>query len=251
MKGIGQVLRQAREAQGLSVAEMYRRTHIREWIVEAIEAENFAAIPGGSAYVRGFVRRLCVELQLDPLELSQGTLSPGNGEKQNLAPSSLRRQVNRASLAGIILMCSALILAALYWFFWLPPANPPPLATPPPVDPPPVVAPVTPPIIPVVEKPTFTFVGVQGGRYIYAVEKWPMLLTIVVREEQCWVMVQVDGASGRSSLLQAGQSMEVTAANSLLLRLGRARVADISINGQAMPRQTGDVKDFTFTKTGP
>lgn len=251
MKGIGQVLRQAREAQGLSVAEMYRRTHIREWIVEAIEAENFTAIPGGPAYVRGFVRRLCVELQLDLSLLSQGAHFRGHGDKQSLAQSIPRRQVNRASLVGVLLMCFALTLAALYWFFWLPPAPPPPLATPPPVDPPPIVLPTTPPPPPVVERPTFALVGVQGGRYVYTVNTWPMLLKIAVREEQCWVMVQVDGANGRSTMLTAGQSMEVTAADSLLLRLGRARVADIIINGQTLPRQTGDVKDFTFTKIGP
>jgi len=248
VKGIGQVLRQAREAQGLSVAEMYQRTHIREWIVEAIEAENFAAIPGGSVYARGFVRRLCAELQLDFSLLSPGALSQAEGDKQSLPQYLPRRQANRASLVGVLLVAIALTLAALYWFFWLPPAPQPPRATPPPIVVPTIPPPPPPPVV---AQPTFTLVGVQGGRYVYTVDTWPMLLKIVVREEQCWVMVQVDGAAGRSTMLHGGQSMEVTAANSLLLRLGRARVADIIINGQVLPRQTGDVKDFTFAKTGP
>jgi len=251
VQGIGKALRQAREAEGLSVAEMYRRTHIREWIVEAIEAENYAAIPGGPAYLRGFVRRLCVELNLDLVELSQGVELEGRENRPPLTKTTPGRQLNRASLAGVVLMCCAFSLAALYWFFGLPNTPKPPVANLPPVDPPQVVTPITPPTPPLVEQPTFVFAGVLDGRHVFVVKEWPVQLKVAVREEQCWVMVEVDGAGGRSAMLQAGESREFTANLSLRLRLGRARVADIIVNGHSLPGQTGDVMDFTFTKAGP
>ncbi|MBT9135067.1 MAG: hypothetical protein DDT34_00115 [Firmicutes bacterium] len=251
MIGMGRVLREEREARGITVAEMHRRTHIREWIIEAIEAENYRAIPGGTTYLKGFVRRLYAELNLDCGALSRGADPLVKGDVPPVTKKRAMWQPSLTSLAGMALMLVAIIASAAYWFLWLPrPQILPPVVTPPEALEPPAVQP-PPSAVPPVERPAFVLVSEARGTLVYAVEKWPMELVVSVREEQCWVMVNVDGQGERATTVRAGQTKTVTASTSLHMRLGRARVVDISVNGRLLPGQEGDVKDFTFKRAGP
>ena len=69
MKELGSRIRSAREEQGLSIEDLHVRTKIRPKSIEAIEEGNFAAISGGSVYVKGFIKTLAEELGLDYNEL--------------------------------------------------------------------------------------------------------------------------------------------------------------------------------------
>ena len=70
MKSAGLILKQAREAQGLSVEDMARVTRISRSIIVAIEHEDTDALPA-DVYVRGFTRNLAAVLGLDPSEVIQ------------------------------------------------------------------------------------------------------------------------------------------------------------------------------------
>lgn len=61
----GGLLRKIRESQGVEVAEIAERTKIGRGYLEAIEAEEFDALPA-TVYVRGFVTELARCLRLDP-----------------------------------------------------------------------------------------------------------------------------------------------------------------------------------------
>lgn len=61
-------LRRAREKAGLSIEELSSRTKIQITLLEAIEAGNFARVPGG-LFVRGFLRAYAREVGLDPEEV--------------------------------------------------------------------------------------------------------------------------------------------------------------------------------------
>ncbi|HPQ03504.1 MAG TPA: helix-turn-helix domain-containing protein, partial [Bacillota bacterium] len=63
MNEIGVLLREAREASGMSLEEVSEATKIRSKYLEAIEQGDFAVIPG-EVYLKGFMRNYadCVGL---------------------------------------------------------------------------------------------------------------------------------------------------------------------------------------------
>ena len=68
--GLGVMLRQAREAAGLSQAELARQLNLGARIVDAMEQENLQTLPG-AVYVHGYLRKWANYLQLDEQQLQQ------------------------------------------------------------------------------------------------------------------------------------------------------------------------------------
>ncbi len=64
MTDIGSQLRAAREAQGLTLEQVFKATRIKQSFLEAIEANQFQALPG-PVQARGFVRSYANFLSLD------------------------------------------------------------------------------------------------------------------------------------------------------------------------------------------
>ncbi len=64
MTGLGNWLRAAREARGLNWTDVERSTRIRARYLESLENGDFAALPGGEAQIRGFLRRYAAFLGL-------------------------------------------------------------------------------------------------------------------------------------------------------------------------------------------
>jgi cytoskeleton protein RodZ len=60
----GALLREARERQGLSLADVARHLKLSQRQVDAIEKDNFAALPG-PVFVRGFMRNYARLVALD------------------------------------------------------------------------------------------------------------------------------------------------------------------------------------------
>jgi len=67
---IGPRLARAREAAGLSVAELSRITRIREPVIHAIEHDDFS-MSGGDFYARGHIRNIARAVGIDPEPLVQ------------------------------------------------------------------------------------------------------------------------------------------------------------------------------------
>lgn len=65
MNELGQWLREAREAKGLSLAEAEATTRIRQKFLAALEADEWDILPGDVATV-GFLRKYAIYLGLDP-----------------------------------------------------------------------------------------------------------------------------------------------------------------------------------------
>ncbi|MCA1950660.1 MAG: helix-turn-helix domain-containing protein, partial [Treponema sp.] len=68
MESIGEKLRSAREAKGITFDQIYRDTNIPKKYLEALEAEDFAQFPGDT-YLLGFMRSYGDYLGLDTKEL--------------------------------------------------------------------------------------------------------------------------------------------------------------------------------------
>jgi cytoskeletal protein RodZ len=65
---VGEILKQAREDQGLTLEEVSLATKIKEKYLVAIEAENWEALPS-SVQIKGFTRSYASFLKLDPASL--------------------------------------------------------------------------------------------------------------------------------------------------------------------------------------
>ena len=68
MSGIGEILKNAREAKGISIQQVADATSIRALYLEAIESENFDIVPG-EVYLKGFIRNYGNYLGLDGANL--------------------------------------------------------------------------------------------------------------------------------------------------------------------------------------
>jgi len=125
MAGLGQLLREAREAKGLTLTEVEGETRIRLSYLEALEAEEFDRLPG-EVYVRGFLRNYAQFLGLK----SEEVLAQYSGEEETVPsqPASSRLRLDVAmdvplerSRRASILRTLALIVVMLaligggYW----------------------------------------------------------------------------------------------------------------------------------------
>lgn len=72
----GARLASLREKAGLSIAELSKRTKISKAVLQALEGERYGDMPNARVYVRGFVRCVAYELELDLDEVSKSYL-PG------------------------------------------------------------------------------------------------------------------------------------------------------------------------------
>lgn len=76
MNSIGQTLKAAREQRQLSAADVAAAIRAKIEIVEAIEADNFAAFPA-AIYARGFIKLYAECVGLSPAELLPAYNAPG------------------------------------------------------------------------------------------------------------------------------------------------------------------------------
>jgi DNA-binding XRE family transcriptional regulator len=67
----GELLRQVRESQKITLKEIAERTRISVMSLSALENEKYEDLPNARVYVRGFVRCLAVEIGLDRDQVSR------------------------------------------------------------------------------------------------------------------------------------------------------------------------------------
>jgi cytoskeleton protein RodZ len=116
--GIGATLREARSRRKLDLAEVEAAIKIRIRYLQAMENEEWDALPGG-AYTRGFIRTYAIHLGLDGERLAdeykRSTGAPA-GERAprrvEPVPASSRRERPRIS-GRLVAVAVTLVLAAL------------------------------------------------------------------------------------------------------------------------------------------
>lgn len=123
--GVGASLRAAREARNMSIADAAQSLKLGPRQVEALEAENWQALPGNTM-IRGFVRNYARLLgmdsdqlmhRLDSVQLQQtAQLQVSAGTSASL-PYSGNRRVERRDHLAIIAGLLLLALALLAYFF--------------------------------------------------------------------------------------------------------------------------------------
>jgi len=117
MGSIGETLRQARIDKGVSIAEAERATHIRRRYLEALESDDFAALPA-LVYTRGFIRTYAEYLGLNPhamVELFQPTRVREAPPRLRAASPGLSRPRDLPVRSLVIVGSGLLVLVVLFY----------------------------------------------------------------------------------------------------------------------------------------
>lgn len=262
--GVGQVLREAREAQGLGVEQVAARLRLMHRQIEAIEADDFDAL-GRPVFARGFVRNYARLLELDPEPLLTRMQAPRPEQTpvRRPEPPLPRSWLTSPWLIGLLVagLLAVAVPIGLYW--WLnqgeeetpgamPDANPARPAQV--VETPPATQPVAPPAVadagvdaavnaapaqpavdgdaaaaqpdaPPPSPPVETPAGPEGVlRFDFGGDSW----------------VEIRDASGRMlhrQLNPAGSSVEVRGRPPFKLLVGNAASVRMSYNGRPFDLQ--------------
>jgi cytoskeleton protein RodZ len=127
--GVGRRLRQAREARGLSMAQVAASTKIPVRQLAALEAEEYDALPGG-IFVRGHIRAAAKAVGLDPADLTEHyqeetrpspvaatpelVEDPGPRLRMAAEPDAPKPKPKGHLVAALVILLS--IVLALAWF---------------------------------------------------------------------------------------------------------------------------------------
>ena len=250
--GIGERLRNAREARGLTVGAAEGLTRIRAVYLQALEDEQFDRLPS-PAYARGYLRTYARALGLTPNELVEmypaafgasprpvfATTPAQIPIRPTTPPSRLRRLVMYVggTVVTVVLVLGFIGYQQLRQF-----AQPvPPLVSSPSVDsaqPPatPTPAPAAPPqakpsMIPVPQT------AASGGVEL-----------AVVASGISWLNVVADGTEVFQGFVQAGDAPVWHARQRLTVRVGNMDAVTLRVNGKLLhPERQGKVWDGIFT----
>jgi cytoskeletal protein RodZ len=253
MGSLGETLRQARLDRGVSVAEAEQETHIRRRYLEALESEDYGALPA-QVYTRGFIRTYARYLGLDP-EATLDLFSPGRvrEDRSAIRPATPQLGAGRPLSVRLFLLIAGLVLSVLLLFYlWTQytsfvesigqtdrsataqtatPTRAPEATTSP-------AGAAAAPAQPAPPSPATSPTPQRG-----------IVLDVRVTE-RTWIEVWVDGSSQLQATLQAGSARSFTANQSIRMRVGNAGGVEATVNGQPQGRlgERYQVKEFVWER---
>ena len=204
----GSSLRLSREAQGLTLVDAEKATHVRARYLRALEEEQLDLLPGGS-YPRAFLRDYASYLGLDPALLLEGLPEP----EPEIAPQPVAAPIRPlpwrgAAVTALVLGCAA---AATFWALSSHGHDATPVAS---GAPPAVVAPKAAP------KPVPA--------------PAPKIATLSAVRGDCWVRVTHGGRVLWIGTLRQGRTLRLGVAKPLLVRLGAPWNLDVRVAGRRL-----------------
>ena len=239
--GIGDRLRNAREAKGLSLDAVEGLTRIRAVYLQALEDEQLDRLPG-LVYGRGFLRTYAAALGLDPdpllevfpREPPEAQLIIGvHGVEIPIQPAAPRSPLRRAATyGGLILLVGLLVVVAVGYFQlreFSAPVPPEAVTPPPPAQPaPPSAEPIQPP--PAIPEPP---VGDAKDQREPAPSPVGGVNVELRATGPSWVRVVADGESAFQGILEAGDVRRWHAERRLTIRVGNSPAVEVRVNGEA------------------
>jgi cytoskeleton protein RodZ len=247
---IGGRLRRAREQRGMSLHDAARRTKLSIYLVQAIERNDFAGLPGGM-FRKAYVRTLAVEVGLDPNEIAADYCArfeppiespvPDRAVRlqqqliAHLAPSPRRSIVTLAVLAA----------PAAAWLMLQPGSVRPHVAR---DD---VASRFVAAPMPRGPSVTVTSRGRRGTAPVaIAAQATDVPLRIeLAASGVCWVAAETDGERVIYRLVQPGERVVLEGQRLISLRLGDAGSVTLSINDgpRRSPGRDGEVVELEVT----
>jgi cytoskeletal protein RodZ len=217
-KTAGERLREAREAQGLSLAEIAARTRIPVRQLEAIEASNFAAIPS-ITYSIGFAKAYARAVGADEVAIARDIRGQNDVTTRHVEYESFEQSDSaRTPTSGIVIACVIgavlLLIAVGVWYgtTWFRGEDSSPAPAPTEAAQVPQAPPVAAP------KPVTT------GQ-----------VTITATDEVWMRIYDATGKTLYENTLKAGDRYDVPAdANGPMINVGRPDKLQITVNGTAI-----------------
>jgi cytoskeletal protein RodZ len=248
MSALGETFRNARESQGLTLADVAERIHIRDVYLAAIEAENWGAI-GPQVYVRGFVRSYARALGIDPdtaVAALGGEAGPAPAQRGQYVPPHSEALLDDAELkpkrrlslvAGLgMLLAFALVLFVGYQYVEFQhgaPAGDGAAPAVPAAQPARAVAPA----MPAAAAPLGPAARADAHANGFGVRL----------RDSSWVLVVVDGKTMMKGTFPKGTERNF-AGRSATVRVGNAGGVDISVGGKDLGPMggLGDVAERSY-----
>lgn len=254
--GIGERLRNAREAKGLSLSALEAITRIRGVYLQALEEEQFDHLPG-RVYARGFLRTYAKALGLDPDELAHAypqafdlAAEPILGSypvevpiRPAVPPSRLRRILIYAG-AVVFLAVVVLVVIGIQQMRQLNAPVPEVQTPPPPAPAPQAAAPQRPPetaparpapeASPTVVPPETPAVSAPAPQTLLPPPPPPEkgLEVVIQARGTSWLRILADGQQVFQGMIQEGDVRTWRANSELTVRVGRPSVVTVYVNGQ-------------------
>ncbi|TPE58461.1 DUF4115 domain-containing protein [Sandaracinobacter neustonicus] len=220
---IGEALRRAREAAGLTLAQVAERTKVRPGILGEIEADDHEKLPA-LTYSLGFVKAYARTVGLDPnaaaeryrLESQKGDPIP---TMVDLQPLEEKRLPSPLLVAGSVALL--LLLLGGFWAWgagWLTPAPPPVPETHEQADAP--------------AEPEADEAAGADAAPAAANPADPVTLTA---KEEVWLRISDGQETFFMGTMSPGQTMTLPQGRDWTLRTGRAGALDVKVGATAIP----------------
>ncbi|HXW75320.1 MAG TPA: RodZ domain-containing protein [Steroidobacteraceae bacterium] len=120
--GTGARLRAARESRGLTLLQVAEKLHVDPRVLEALEAEDFAAL-GADVYVRGHLRRYAEAVGESPTalqELYAGSAHAARPDLTRIPRGEAQPRPSRLLLTALLSVLCVSIVGLLWWLLTLP-----------------------------------------------------------------------------------------------------------------------------------
>lgn len=228
MSSIGQQLVEARERSGKSVQDIERAIKIRAKYVEALEADEFDAIPG-DAYVAGFLRSYCEFLGIDATPLVEAYRAEHETPKLTI-PQPVMSTTKEHPRFPRFVWAGILALAGLAFAGWmalglvsaLKPSTPVPEPT----------------VTPVVAEPTATpkpKTQPKPKAHKRRIKKpRPFTLKVKALEASNWISARVDGHLVHDGEIPKGKSYSWLVRKRIVLRSDTSELLEVYRNGNLL-----------------
>jgi cytoskeleton protein RodZ len=241
---LGQLLRDAREKKGLSIAEVEEDTRIRQAQIEALEQDNHSIFASGiqrKGLLRNYAQFLGLDLnqiaamqdtgepRTDPIPVVAAGFEPPKG-------MAITSWLFIDVFLGMLIVAAAVLVGSVIYNRWQPtvaessatPTHRASLASP--------VLQFTPTNTP---PPTGTPTRMPSGRLQVDVQ-------IIART---WLEVSVDGEPAFRGLIEAGTNWSWFAENSIVMHVGNAGGVLVTLNGQDLGPlgEANEVVDIEWT----
>lgn len=232
MTGIGKLLREKREEQGLSLADIENETKIRQSYLEALEAEAFDKLPG-NIYIYGFLRNYASFLGLDASEIVMEvkSLLEANEDIKNdgvIVDNSFRGRkpfgIGKALKIIAIFLACILVSVYIYGHFKSKTEMDEVMIT-------------IPEEIPV-ESPGEDLIGKVEKKDDIAkdnisMDKIEIIASVAdLSGARCWVEIKSDNETAFSGILERGEARKFVAKEHLWIKIGNPGVLSITYNGE-------------------
>jgi cytoskeleton protein RodZ len=262
--GIGDTLREAREAQGRSLEDAARSVRARTGQLQALEEERFDTF-GGEVYAKGFLRSYAQELGIEPgplldtfnREVSSNNESASSGMVRPVKTPGPKGTTPPAWVAWVLV--AAAVVAGLFFLGLITPGSTPDQAsedgiTSAPVRPAPSEEePAADPEEGAEESETEQPAGEENAEGSEEPEEpeYEGVEVILALEDRSWLRITVDGAVLREETVPAGETLRYEG-DEIIIRVGNAGAVRTQFNGEDLGAvgERGQVVELRFTPEG-